>query len=53
VCEEGESKGIMEKKYILRNFKAYILQLILEKGIISKMMRLAELVARIRLGKYE
>lgn len=34
------------------NFGAYILQLILQKGLKSKMMRLVELVARIILEKY-
>jgi hypothetical protein len=52
VCEERESEGIMEKKYILRKFKAYSLQLILQKGIKSKIMGLAKPVARIRLEKY-
>jgi hypothetical protein len=53
VCEEGESERIMEKKYILMNLKTYALQLILQKGIKSKMIKLAELVARIILEKYE
>jgi len=40
VCEEGESEEDYGKKYVLRNFKTYTLQLILQKGIKSNMMRL-------------
>jgi len=52
MCVKREKVRGLWKKYILRKFKAYTLQLILQKGIKSKIMELAELVARIGLEKY-